>query len=288
MGTEKIHDGIQRKVSSFVCEVQRGQSIERGVLLIRCSPLMDRHDHVEGLIWSIRDVTQQKLAEAVRDQFVSTATHELRTPLANLRAYAETLAIEEGIDAEKQKRFCNVIHGEATRLARFVDELLNISEMEGGALRLTRHEVDMERMLADVVENARPQLDQKSQTFDVKMPAKLPKIQADKDKPSASLTNLLGNASKYTDDGGRIGLVVELEQEVLQFHVEDSGMGIDEDELPRVFDKFFRSEDRRVRKQSGTGLGLTFAREVATLHGGTLVVHSERDRGSRFTLAIPV
>jgi two-component system phosphate regulon sensor histidine kinase PhoR len=235
----------------------------------------------------MRDVTQQKLAEEMRDQFVDTATHELRTPLANIKAYAETLALAEMIDVEQQKQFLNTINSEATRLARFVDDLLSVSSMELGSLSLNKQVTDLTRMLNEVVSKVRPQIEEKKQTFEVVFPEKMPEPEFDKDKIAALLVNLLGNAVKYTPPGGRVTFRVNVTDHQIELNIEDTGVGISEEELPKVFDKFFRSQDPRVQEQTGTGIGLALAQEVVRLHGGQITVESEINKGSTFTVLLP-
>ncbi|MFQ5730794.1 MAG: sensor histidine kinase [Planctomycetaceae bacterium] len=258
--------------------------------VLRCSrrPQWDENHNLTGHVWTVRDVTQQRLAEEMREQFVSTASHELRTPLANIRAYAETLTVADGIDVEKQKEFCNTIQSEATRLGRLVDDLLDVTRMQVGSMILDRHETDVERLLQEVCRKVNGQILQKQIEFRTEFPAKLPKLNIDKDKISASLVNLLGNAVKYTPEQAEIELRVEVDAHQISFSVEDTGFGIAENELPRVFEKFFRSDDERVRSVSGSGLGLAFTKEVARLHGGDVTVHSELDKGTRFTFSIPL
>ncbi len=241
-----------------------------------------------GHVWSLRDVTQQKLAETTRNQFIDAATHELRTPLANIKAYAETLAIMDDVDVEQQKEFCNTINQEATRLARFVDDLLSVSSMEIGSLAIHRQSVDLQRFFGEVVEKVQPLLRKKSQKFDVHLSEKLGKAYLDKDKFSAMLVNLLGNASKYTPEKGTVKLQAKLTAGVLSAVVEDTGVGISEEELPKVFEKFFRSSDPRVQAEPGTGLGLALAREIVRLHGGELSLTSQLDEGTQFTVTLPL
>jgi signal transduction histidine kinase len=288
VGLSRLAENAGQNASCTVGELQVSDELADGVLRVSCSPLLDPTGQMTGHVWTVRDVTHHKLAEQMRDQFVFTATHELRTPLSNLKACAETLALHDDIDVESQKQFCNLIHTEATRLARFVDELLNISQMESGALTVHRSELAFERLVAEVVAHVRPQIDQKEQTFECVMPAKLPKLDADKDMLTGALVNLLGNAVKYTPARGAVRLEVECSDDGVAIHVQDSGIGISPAEQAKVFDRFFRSEDPRVREETGTGLGLSFAREVARLHNGRLAVHSELNRGSRFSLTLPL
>lgn len=282
---EALQSHLSRPV---VVELRRTENDADGVLRFARHPVSDDDGQGSLAVWSIRDVTQQKLAEEMRNQFVFCATHELRTPLANIKACAETLALHELEDVEKQKYFLNTINSEATRLARFVDELLNVSRMESGGLALERSEVHLERVLSETAAKVRPLMVQKELTFDVILPPKLPELNLDKDKITAALLNLLGNAAKYTPDKGRVTLRVEINSTQLRICVEDTGFGIAPEELPKLFGKFFRSADPRIRDIPGSGLGLAFAQQVVRLHGGTLAVHSELNKGTKFTITLPL
>lgn len=271
-----------------VAELHQGRDLAEGVFRVAQSPIVEPDGRLALRVWTLRDVTQQKLAEEMRNQFVYSATHELRTPLANIKALAETLSLEDDIDPEQHKEFCNTINSEVTRLARFVDELLDLSRIETGALTLTRHEVDVQRLLAECAQKVQGQVAQKGLRFELKAPPKLPAMKLDKDAIAAALVNLLSNAVKYTPEGGSVEVVVEHESKELRVHVQDSGIGIPADEMPRLFKKFFRGADPRVRAVTGTGLGLAFSYEVTRLHGGRLSAVSEPNQGSRFTMTLPV
>jgi two-component system phosphate regulon sensor histidine kinase PhoR len=270
-------------------EITRESAGGQRVLRVARGPLQaPGGQETRETVWTVRDVTQQKLTDRMRDEFLDCATHELRTPLANIKAYAETLALSEVLDIEQQKEFCNTINAEATRLARFIDDLLSISSVESGSLTIQRENVEVRRMLTEVVGKVRPAMEQKDIRFEISLPEKLPEMPLDKDKIQVALVNLLGNATKYTPMGGRVELGVQIAGRELQIAVQDTGVGIAADELPRVFDKFFRSADERVQTQTGTGLGLSLAREIVRLHGGRLVAQSELDKGSRFVMTLPI
>ena len=269
-----------------VSELQRPGKNSNRVLRVARQPIHGKQ--LKGQVWSLRDVTQQKLAEEMRDQFIDTATHELRTPLSNIKAYAETLATCDKIDIEEQKEFCNIINSETTRLARFVDDLLSISNMEVGSLSAERQKVETARFFAEVKAKVLPLMQQKNIDFEPRLPEKMPDLLLDKEKMMAVLVNLLGNAAKYTPDGGHVSMKVKLEDSQLHIAVEDTGVGIAAAELPRVFDKFFRSTDARVQAETGTGLGLSLAREVVRMHGGDITVESQLDKGSTFLITIPM
>lgn len=254
------------------------------VLRVERQPLDDSPGRA---VWSVRDVTQQKLAEKSRDQFIDAATHELRTPLANIKAYAETLAECVLDDPEQQKEFYNTINSEATRLARFVDDLLDVSSMEVGSLMIRRQNVEVERLCREALDKVRPLMEKKDIQFEQVLPPKLGETELDKDKISVLLVNLLGNAAKYTPEGGRVRFKVESTADAFTMSVADTGYGISEEELPKIFDKFFRSDNDEVRDVEGTGLGLSMAREIARLHGGDIAVESTLGEGSTFSLTLP-
>ncbi len=281
-----LDDNRDRAVVTELTHEENGQ---RRVARVARHPICivgtTRH---ECHVWTVRDVTQQKLAEEMRDQFVDTATHELRTPLANIKAYAETLALADVIDIEQQKQFLNTINSEATRLARFVDDLLSVSSMELGSLSLNKQVTDLSRMLNEVLAKVRPQVDEKQLSLEVALPEKMPEPELDKDKIATVLVNLLGNAVKYTPANGRVTFRVNITDQQIEIGVEDTGVGIAEDELEKVFDKFFRSQDPRVQEQTGTGLGLALAQEVVRLHGGRITVESEINKGSTFSVLLPL
>jgi two-component system phosphate regulon sensor histidine kinase PhoR len=240
-------------------------------------------------IWSVRDITQQKLADKMRDEFLDTATHELRTPLSNIRAYAETLVLSDVLDIDQQKEFCNTINNEATRLARFIDDLLSISSVEAGSLAISRANVEVDRMMRDTITKAQPGMKKKNIEFIVNLPQKeLPELFIDKDKIQVALVNLLGNACKYTPPGGRVAVTVSHANDQIIFAVEDTGYGISQEDQARLFNKFFRSSDERVQNEPGSGLGLSLAQEIVRLHGGQISVRSQLGQGSTFTMTLPI
>ena len=240
----------------------------------------------EGLAWVLDDVTQQKLATEARDGFLMTATHELRTPLTNLQAYAEALLDEEELEIEKQKEFCNVINSEAIRLGRLVDQLLTVSQMEAGSMIANRHELELLPMLEYAIDHIRGQADKKAMELVTNLTAKLPVTFGDRDKLQAALTNLLGNAVKYTPEGGKVVLRCAADERWIRVDVEDNGPGISEEEQGQVFEKFYRG--RSQGNHPGNGLGLAFSREIARLHGGDIELKSALGEGSTFTLVLPV
>lgn len=247
-----------------------------------------RSGDAEGFAWVLSDNTQQQVLIRARDEFLMTATHELRTPLSNLQAYAETLASSDQLEVEDQKEFCNIINSEAIRLGRLVDELLTVSQMEAGSLVVHQYELELLPILESVVEQSRVQAEKQQIDLSTSYATKLPTIKADRDKLQAVLMNLIGNAIKYTQAGGEVNVrCAESGQEVL-ISIEDNGPGIAKEEQDRVFEKFYRCENASQTESRGNGLGLAFSRDIARLHGGDVVLRSEVGEGSVFELRLPV
>lgn len=236
---------------------------------------------------TVQDVTRQRLAERGRHDFLAQATHELRTPLTNIRLYIDE-AIEAGDEDPKGRaEAINVISHESLRLERIVAELLDISELEAGARVMDQGDVRIEQLLEDLKSDYISLAESKGVTITFELPPKIPVLRGDRDKIAAALHNLVGNAVKYTPSGGSVIVRAEDDEGELRIAVEDTGIGISQEEQERVCEKFFRSEDNRVSQIEGTGLGLAFAKQVAEMHGGELTLDSELNKGSIFTMAMP-
>lgn len=250
-------------------------------------PLADEGSGGETVL-TIEDVSHRQEAEKARDNFLYHVTHELRTPLTNIQAYAETLT-KPAFDDEQTRRECyNVIVSETRRLSRLVEDILSISQLEVGSARFEVGELDLVRLLRQMVQDNLGGADSKKIELSLKVPPKAPKIRGDKIRMSVLLNNLIGNAVKYTPSGGRVNVTLELANRSASIAVSDTGIGIAEADQARVFEKFYRAASDEVQQESGTGLGLAIAREVARLHGGDIHVQSELGKGSMFTIELPL
>ncbi|HEY8666722.1 MAG TPA: ATP-binding protein, partial [Tepidisphaeraceae bacterium] len=236
----------------------------------------------------IEDVTQQRVAEEARNTFVAQATHELRTPLTNIRLYVET-AIEEGDkNPSIRTNALNIINQESRRLERIVGEMLSVAEIEAGSFKLRSADIYLDLLLEELKADFEQQAKDKKMTLLFNLPPKLPVVHGDRDKIVVALHNLVGNALKYTPEGGQVTVSAVVDRGQLSIDVNDTGIGISEEEAEQIFEKFYRSKDPRVGKITGTGLGLTLAREVVRLHGGDITVRSEVNKGSTFTITLPL
>lgn len=236
----------------------------------------------------IQDVTDLREVEQARNSFLYHITHELRTPLTNIQAYAETLSRLDFDDEQTRKECYNVIMSETKRLSDLVEDILSISQMEVGAMRLELGDVDMVRLLRTMVQDNLGAADDKGVELTLSMPPKLPKINGDKRRLSVLLNNLIGNAVKYTQRGGCTSVRASSDERRMRIQVTDTGLGIAPEDCTRVFEKFYRVECEQVQNVKGTGLGLAIAREVARLHGGDILLESEPGKGSTFTLELPL
>ncbi|MEM1329199.1 MAG: ATP-binding protein [Planctomycetota bacterium] len=236
---------------------------------------------------ALEDVTQQRLADEAHRGFVAQATHELRTPLTNIRLYLEE-AIEYGEeDPAVVRQALNVIGNEAQRLERLVGDMLSVSEIEAGSLALAVDDVTVELLVSELEEAYGAQASGKGITFSVDRPPKLPVLRGDRGKIASAIHNVIGNALKYTPEGGSVTVRVSADDHSAKFEVEDTGLGIDPAEHERVFEKFTRANDPRLKGITGSGLGLALAREVVRLHGGDITLESAVGQGSTFTVFVP-
>jgi len=290
-GDERIVRAIQETLHGSgskpsVVELSCDGSATSGVLRFTVRPICSQDSR--SVMVLIEDITQQRIAEAARNSFLAKAAHELRTPLTNIRLYAENAVDDCGNDLQAVGRCLNVINDESRRLERTVSEVLSVSEIEAGSFDLRRDDV----RLGDLLEQIRADHEAKAQQKDISMrfdlPPKLPTVSADRDKISLAMHNLLGNALKYTPEHGQVTVSATVESGQVAFDFTDTGIGIRREDMPRIFDKFYRATDQRVANITGSGLGLAITREIVNLHGGTISVESELDKGSTFTMTLPI
>jgi signal transduction histidine kinase len=275
----------QRRAVEVKAAGESGRA-EAGVLRFSAKPMPGGAGRLALLL--IEDVTQQRVADESRNAFVAQATHELRTPLTNIRLYVDELLDPTPKDARAQEQAINVISAEARRLERIVSDMLSVSEIEAGSLRMHRDDVRLDTLLPELEEDYRAQAEDKRIRLTFELPPKMPVVQGDRDKLALALHNVLGNALKYTPEGGEVTVTVQADQKRVDISVTDTGIGISPDEQELIFEKFYRAKDERVRTITGSGLGLALAREVVRRHGGDITVQSRVDKGSTFTVSIPV
>ncbi len=278
-----VLDGTGRRGA---IEVEQNAAGNRSILRYAVMRLEQGNTRA-GLVL-IEDVTQQRTADQARDEFVEQATHELRTPLTTIRMHLEPLVEEDVADEQARRESLNIINQESLRLERMVGDMLSVAEIEAGSLKLHVNDVRLDQLLTELRAAFEHQAAEKSLTLVFDLPPKLPVIRGDRDKIMQTLHNLLANAMKYTPAGGTVTVRLEAGEETLRIQVADTGIGIAPEDASRVFERFYRAQDNRVSKITGSGLGLALAQEIVRLHGGEIGVESELDHGSTFTLQLPV
>jgi two-component system phosphate regulon sensor histidine kinase PhoR len=253
------------------------------VLSTHWVPLGDQR----GTVAVFHDISDLKRVEAVRRDFVANASHELRTPVAVIKGYAETL-LDGGLqDNDRSRQFVQIIASHAERLSNLINDILTLSKLESKETALECHPLDVCGLLRKagllMGEHAR----QQGITLAIDCPQQgLPKVLADYGRLEQVLLNLLDNAIKYTPPGGSVTLAAEQRDRQVAFTVSDTGVGIPAKDLSRIFERFYRVDEARSREQGGTGLGLAIVKHIVQLHGGEVQVTSEPGRGSRFKVML--
>ena len=242
-----------------------------------------------NILMLYQNLTRLRRLETIRRDFISNISHELRTPLASLKALTETL--QEGAldDPPAARRFLQRIETEVDALSLMVSELLELSRIESGKVPLKLNPVSPCSLLTDAVERLRLQAERSELAIQINCPEDLPLALADASRLEQVIVNLLHNAIKFTPKGGQIFVSAQLypaDPQLLQFSVKDTGVGIPERDLPRIFERFYKTD--RARASGGTGLGLAIARHMVEAHGGRLWADSRECQGSTFSFTIPV
>jgi two-component system phosphate regulon sensor histidine kinase PhoR len=242
--------------------------------------------HASGAILLIQDLTRIRRLETVRRDFISNISHELRTPLASLKALTETLQDGALEDPNAAHRFLGRIQTEVDALTQMATELLELSRIESGQVPLELKLLPPSHLLHSAADRMKMQAERAGLTLAENCPDDLPLIQADMPRLEQVLVNLIHNAVKFTPPGGEVVLTASLDGRFVRFAVRDTGPGIPADDLPRIFERFYRVD--RSRTGGGTGLGLSIARHLVEAHGGRIWAESREGEGSTFYFTIPV
>ncbi|MGB4599707.1 MAG: ATP-binding protein [Trichlorobacter sp.] len=241
----------------------------------------------QGTVAVFHDISDLKRIEAIRRDFVANASHELRTPVAVIKGYAETL-LDGGLqdNPERSQQFVSIIASHAERLTNLINDILTLSKLESKETALELFPLDVAGMLRKtrllMEEHAR----QQGLSLTVTSPETLPRVMADHGRLEQVLLNLLDNAIKYTPAGGSVTIGAEQRGRQIAITVSDTGVGIPPKDLSRIFERFYRVDEARSREQGGTGLGLAIVKHIVQLHGGEVRVDSEPGKGSSFTVLL--
>lgn len=253
---------------------------------ISYAAVFDREGRLVNIIADVHDMTKIREAEELKSTFISVVSHELKTPVALIKGYAETLSREDAVwDPATVRDSLAVIVDEADRLTELIESLLDASRLQSGDLKLNLSDVALDDLARRLVEKFKTQTDKHTLVAD--FPPGFPVIRGDEERLRQVLSNLLSNAIKYAPGGGEIRVSANLTPAGVELRVSDQGAGIAAHDLPHVFERFYRAEGDLTRRVKGTGLGLFLTRAIVNAHGGTIRVDSDPGKGATFTVTLP-
>jgi two-component system phosphate regulon sensor histidine kinase PhoR len=288
----------RRNLSAEITTVPSGHTLH-----VEASTAGGQRANEACVVLVFHDVTAIRRLEKVRKDFVANVSHELRTPLTSIKGYVEALLDGVKDNPDEALRFLHIILKQSDRLNLILDDLLQLSRIESGQVLFKRDPVSLASVVERTVALIQPILDKKGHRLSVSLPDALPSVSGDEERLVQVLTNLLDNAVKYTQDGGRIsitgrhlsalpGQVSVLPEgtpsDLVELTVSDNGLGIPETDRPRVFERFYRVDKARSRELGGTGLGLAIVKHIVEGHGGQIWVEPNHPKGTRFIMTLPV
>jgi len=260
------------------------------IFQVQCAPVRDGSGLPAGVVAIFNDITEIRNVERMKDDFLSTVSHELRTPLTSIKGFVSTLLTdtENFFDADSRREFYEIMDTECDRLTRLIDDLLNISRIEQGrAMQINWEQVDIVSIVRKIVATQLPLA--KAHELVIDFSDDFPLIDGDSDKLGQVLSNLVDNAIKYSPRGGKVlvtGALVDPKH--VRVSIADEGIGVSSEHLPKLFDRFYRVDNRDNREIGGTGIGLALVKALVEAHHGVIDVESELGQGSTFTITLPV
>ena len=250
------------------------------------APFQDENDKPAGVITVIQDITEHVKLDNMRKEFVADVSHELKTPITSIMGYADTL-IEGEYDEETKSKFLNVISSEAKRMARLVTDLLTLSRYDNKKVEAEITAFDLGDLVKRCIEKLKFEIEKKNHNVECFVTASVPPISADKYGIERVVLNILSNAIKYTPDNGTIKVYVGFVYNDAYIKVIDNGIGIPENDLSRIFERFYRVDKARSRELGGTGLGLSIAKEILNKNKGSIDIKSKVGKGTEVVIRIP-
>jgi two-component system phosphate regulon sensor histidine kinase PhoR len=266
-------------------EIVRGGAEPRE-MEITAVPFGENTD-VKGAVVLFRDVSHFRKVEEMRRDFVANVSHELRTPLSILRGYIETLLDDPHQPPAELRRILEIMDRHSDRLNALVEDVLSLARLESPGMELHLTEIALPEMLHAIMRDWEKRLAAKQLKSHLNFPANLPRLHADETRLQELIYNLLDNAVKYSKPGGTVFLRAEPAGDTVRISVRDEGIGISRDDLPRIFERFYRGDKSRGSEQSGTGLGLSIVKHIAQLHGGSVEAESELGKGTTISVLLP-
>ena len=263
--------------------------METQVIRAHLSPVLSPRGDFLGAVTILRDVTKEVEADRAKSDFVSTVSHELRTPMTSIKGYTDLIhAGAVGPINDEQKRFLGIIKDNTERLTALINDLLDISRVESGRVRFEPKLMQVTDVISEVIKVLAVPAENKGQTLTYEVSGRIPEIIGDRDRINQVITNLVGNAIRYTPEDGQIEVRVYPVEGAVRVDVQDTGIGIAPDDLGHLFERFYRADHPLVMETTGTGLGLSITKMFVEMHGGRVWVESELGQGSTFTFILPI
>jgi signal transduction histidine kinase len=241
-----------------------------------------------GIYMAYRNISREMNLARLKSDFVANVSHELRTPLALIRLYAETLELGRLTAQEKYQEYFRIIREESERLSALINNILDFSRIEAGRKEYDFKQTDLAELVRSTLDSYRFQIEQNGFAFEENIANDIPPVNVDREAIARSLLNLVNNALKYSKDQKFIGVSLYRSNGSVKLEVRDRGIGIAPAEQDKIFEKFYRCGDPLVHNTKGSGLGLSLVKHIAQAHGGNVFVESAPERGSKFTIALPI
>ena len=291
------HDVIESEEIIFLIEeiFRKEKSLKRQIVLpinneprhfeVYGAPIIGNHDEWNGILLIFHDITELKRLEQIRKDFVANVSHELKTPITSIKGFSETLLDGALHDEETLRSFLTIILNESNRLQVLIQELLQLSRMEQQVIELQCDDIDLVALLEEIGMMLSTRMQAKQITFDMDVPDQAI-VEGDLPRIKQVFINLLSNAVNYTPVGGKVGVIVKVENDFVSVSIQDNGIGIENKELPRIFERFYRVDKARSRDSGGTGLGLSIVKHILEIHHGKVTVNSTVGVGTIFTVTL--
>ncbi|HIE27861.1 TPA: sensor histidine kinase [Candidatus Poribacteria bacterium] len=285
---EKSQERIARyEIHSFEVPLKRGE--QEIILRMLASPFLDDEGQLLGTVYVLDDITEAKKIERMKSDFVNLVSHEFRTPLTSIRGFVQLILDGKvGSISPVQERSLKRVLRQAKRLGALIDDLLDVSRIESGRIEMKREVVSLVDVAAQRIEELKPQADEKGITLELIAPDSLPNVMGDSERIGQVFTNLIGNAIKFTEDGGSVTVNLRPEGTYIMARVIDTGSGIPIEKQEKIFDKFYQLGEVQTRQQGGSGLGLSIVKSIVEAHGGRIWVKSQEGKGSDFRFILPI
>ena len=290
---EKTRKSVESPIDKVLKSGNMESGTDRDALVARdgskcpisatAAPICKNDGTTIGVVMVLRDVSREREVDRMKTDFVSSVSHELRTPLTSIKAYTATILRDPNMPEKTRHEFLSVIDEESNRLKSLIDGLLEVSRIEAGTVKVTREPVDSVAIVNEVVQALRPLAGKKNIHLKTDFGDQLGKLQADESKIHSMITNLLNNAIKFTPEQGEVCVSVRQRGVELVIAVSDTGIGIRKDDLPKIFDRFYRVY-QPDKERPGAGLGLAIVKEIVNMHAGRIEVESEPGQGTTFTI----